>query len=66
MMIGNGCTDPTECTVEGAYYPFHKFQFFKNHNFISNDLWDDILSWKDFCWGRNEPKCQELKEEVYR
>ncbi|KAM3137558.1 hypothetical protein pb186bvf_010348 [Paramecium bursaria] len=66
MMIGNGCTDPTECTVEAAYYPFHKFQFFKNHNFISNDLWDEILTYKDYCWGRNEPKCQELKEEVYR
>jgi serine carboxypeptidase-like clade 2 len=27
VMIGNGCTDVTECTVASNYYSFHLFNY---------------------------------------
>lgn len=35
IAIGNGCTDPTECTEEGHTYPIHKFHYLGHNNFIS-------------------------------
>lgn len=51
IMVGNGCTDPSECTVEAKKFPFYKFEFLRNHNFISEKLFQQIEQNKDSCFN---------------
>lgn len=41
-MIGNGCTDERECTKEAKYFPYYKFEYLANHNFISSNLFNVV------------------------
>lgn len=38
-MIGNGCTDTSECTSNAYAYPFHKMKYMGEHNKISRSLY---------------------------
>lgn len=53
MMIGNGCTDPTECTVEAKKFPYHKFEFLFDHNFISEALFEEARANRFTCFGND-------------
>ena len=35
LMIGNGCTHPSECTDLGFNFPVHYYKFIHDHNFIN-------------------------------
>lgn len=48
-MIGNGCTDPSECTDEGFNFPIHFYNFVHNHGFISEKLYDKIENMTSYC-----------------
>lgn len=64
VMIGNGCTDPTECTIEAKRFPIHKAKFLFNHGFISQKLWNDILDNHDRCMFNEEQFCKDLYARV--
>lgn len=51
LMIGNGCTDYTECTIEAKRFPIHKFEFMHSHHLISEKLWEEIDSQRDNCFN---------------
>lgn len=42
LMIGNGCTDPSECTDLGFNFPVHIYKFLHNQGFISDSLYNEI------------------------
>jgi serine carboxypeptidase-like clade 2 len=50
-MIGNGCTDYTECTIEAKRFPIHKFEFMHSHHLISEKLWEEIDENRDTCFN---------------
>ncbi|CAK64117.1 unnamed protein product (macronuclear) [Paramecium tetraurelia] len=64
MMIGNGCTDASECTKEAKYFPYYKFQFLANHNFISQKLEEYIEIHKAKCQFNKEQFCQDLYQDI--
>lgn len=39
IAIGNGCTDPTECTETASKFPQHVLKFYGKHGFYSPELY---------------------------
>ncbi|CAD8113648.1 unnamed protein product [Paramecium primaurelia] len=60
LMIGNGCTDYTECTIEAKRFPIHKFEFMHSHHLISEKLWEEIDSQRDNCFNSTTQYCKDL------
>lgn len=60
LAIGNGCTDRSECTVEGHAYPVHNFEFLAGNNFISQELYQELVDNTEECQYSTEPNCQAL------
>ncbi|CAD8159544.1 unnamed protein product [Paramecium octaurelia] len=64
LAIGNGCTDPTECTDEADPFQIHVYKFYGRHNFISQELYEKILAVQNECYGVKDGKCKELADSV--
>ncbi|CAD8186613.1 unnamed protein product [Paramecium pentaurelia] len=64
LMIGNGCTDPTECTDLGFNFPVHFYKFLHNHGFISEKLNHKIENMTSYCHMKSYPECIEIYGEV--
>ncbi|CAD8109286.1 unnamed protein product [Paramecium primaurelia] len=64
LAIGNGCTDPTECTDQADPFQIHVYKFYGRHNFISEELYEKILAVQNECYGVKDGKCKELADKV--
>ncbi|CAD8177172.1 unnamed protein product [Paramecium octaurelia] len=64
LMIGNGCTDPTECTQLGLNFPVHMFKFLHGHGLITEKLYKRIEAMTSYCHMKYIPECMEYYMEV--
>ncbi|CAK79614.1 unnamed protein product (macronuclear) [Paramecium tetraurelia] len=64
IIIGNGCTDPSECTLQGYLFPIHRLNFFGRHGFISEETYQKIINHSEECYGSATPQCQALAYEA--
>ncbi|KAM3141613.1 hypothetical protein pb186bvf_006218 [Paramecium bursaria] len=68
VAIGNGCTDPTECTDASEAYPQHEISFFGRHNFIEDSLFQEYRGYNEAgtCADlSNLPKqCTDLADKI--
>ncbi|CAD8084365.1 unnamed protein product [Paramecium sonneborni] len=66
LAIGNGCTDPSECTHDAWAFQIHVFHQVGRHNFISEELYEEIRKEEDKCIkekGKLEI-CKKISKEV--
>lgn len=55
-MIGNGCTDITECSYMADYYAKHVYAFYGGHNLISPKTFESAMSNFERCFGTTTDK----------
>lgn len=64
LMIGNGCTDPSECTIEAKRFPIHKFNFMIRHNLISPKIAEEVRVKHADCMYSTATECQDLYQRI--
>ncbi|CAK64347.1 unnamed protein product (macronuclear) [Paramecium tetraurelia] len=64
IIIGNGCTDPSECTQLGYLFPRHRLDFYGRHGFISEETYQKIINHTEECYGSETPECQAIAYEA--
>ncbi|CAD8089514.1 unnamed protein product [Paramecium primaurelia] len=64
LAIGNGCTDPTECTHEAWQFQIHVFHQVGRHNFISEELYEKVRSVEKQCIEVKTDICTQISKEV--
>lgn len=52
ILIGNGCTDQSECNIKAYNYPFHKMKYLGEHNMISRSLYNTAMKNIDNCYDQ--------------
>lgn len=63
-MIGNGCTDVTECTLASNYYPFHFLNYIGGQNMISPQLYKELMNNLQ-CYDDESTYCDNLINRFY-
>ncbi|CAK92190.1 unnamed protein product (macronuclear) [Paramecium tetraurelia] len=64
LAIGNGCTDPTECTHAAWQFQVHVFHQVGRHNFISEELYEKVRSVEKQCVEVKTDICRQISQEV--
>lgn len=50
-MIGNGCTDPSECSSEAGVWTPHIFNYLAGQNLMSQETYQRVLKNAESCYG---------------
>lgn len=61
-MIGNGCTDPSECTNVSGFWEPHIFDFYGGHNLISKETYKLVLDNAAKCYGSLTEACYNITQ----
>lgn len=64
LMIGNGCTDPSECSEAAGVWTPHIFSYYAGHNLISQATYKLVLDNADACYGSFSDACEAIVEKV--
>lgn len=65
VMIGNGCTHPTECSNTSSYFEQHVYSFWGGHNLISPETAKKAADNINKCYTENPDKfCLDLVNQI--
>jgi serine carboxypeptidase-like clade 2 len=64
LLIGNGCTHPSECTNAYGAYPPHVFDYYGRHNLISESTYQLTKDNQEKCVGNFSDECLAISDKV--
>ena len=63
-MIGNGCTDPSECSSAAGVWTPHIFEYLAGQNLMSQETYKRVLKNAESCYGSQSDDCRSIVDSV--